>query len=197
MILNSREGQQTQIICKDSGLTLTEIAQRCGRCLTPAIIQGQFRQGCEQPDLLEHGPAHCGAPDVLKTPLPTQTSLQFCLLSIRKAPRLQITRKSLPCAAAVCPAPTCSSSQAEQHCSLPTAPAPGCAEEVLQQSPQPGPTAAGPGEKPTQHCTSALHNHSCSQQPQVLSPQALGEVSSWAEMLLRGNFSRPTIKPKP
>lgn len=93
MVLNSREGQQTQIKCEDSGLTLTEVAQRCGRCLTPAIIQGQLRQGCEQPDLLEDGPAHYGAPgpDVLETPLPTQTSLQFCLLSIRKAPRLQIT----------------------------------------------------------------------------------------------------------
>lgn len=89
MVLNSKEGQQIQIRPKEKffymecGLTLTEVAQRCGRCLTPAIIQGQVRQGCEQLDLLEHGPAHCGVPGPMTSKgLPTQTSLELFLLSI-------------------------------------------------------------------------------------------------------------------
>lgn len=33
-----------------------------------------------------------------------------------------------------------------------------------------------PGEKPTQHCTSSLHSHSCSQRPHVVSPRLQGSV---------------------
>ena len=48
-----------EIFCKEGGETLTQIAQRGGRCLNPGNIQGEAGWGSEQPDLVVDVPAHC------------------------------------------------------------------------------------------------------------------------------------------
>jgi len=63
VVLYKKRGVQTrykeEIFCNEGGETLTQVAQRGGRCPILGNIQGQVGRGSEQPDLVEDGPAHC------------------------------------------------------------------------------------------------------------------------------------------
>lgn len=46
--------------CNESGKTLVQAVQRCGRYLIPGNIQGHVGLGSEEPHLVNNVPAHCG-----------------------------------------------------------------------------------------------------------------------------------------
>lgn len=212
-------GKQAQIRSKEelfnqeSGETLTEGAQRCGRCLLPGNIQAQVRQGSEPPELLEDVPARCGAPgpEELERSRPSPSRRGFCLLCVWNAARLETvgggpTRKPLRGAAA-CPAALgtpCSSSWAAQrrsssgsrlHSSSPAAEPTGAGAPAAAAPVLPDPSATCRYSKlsalPASFTPTRAHIH-----PGASAP-APGALSSLPQVLLTAHFAMPakTLKP--